>query len=52
MGSITGAGSSGFSDGQVQEGSFVEGKMHGGWVLHDKDGNQDVVTFKNGERVG
>ena len=38
--------------GIVHEGPFVEGRIHGRWVLRDKDGNQEVVTFKNGERVG
>ena len=41
-----------WADGSVQQGPYLMGQHHGRWVLRDKDGNQEVVTFKNGERVG
>lgn len=41
-----------FADSEVQEGAFVEGQIHGRWVLRDKEGNQEVVIYKNGERTG
>ena len=38
--------------GNFHEGPFVAGKMHGRWVIRDKEGNRDMITFQNGERVG